>query len=91
MAAPADVPMQLNFVLFILYAAGEGDGSPLQYTHLESPRDRGLWQAAGHGVERGGHGWVTTTHSLCPETLLNGLLVPIVFLCILHDFLRTWS
>ena len=29
---------------------GEGDGTPLQYSCLENPRDRGAWWAAVHGV-----------------------------------------
>ena len=27
-----------------------GHGSPLQYSCLENPRDRGAWWATGHGV-----------------------------------------
>ena len=29
---------------------GEGDGTPLQYSCLENPMDRGAWEAAVHGV-----------------------------------------
>ena len=29
---------------------GGGHGNPLQYSCLESPTDRGAWQAAVHGV-----------------------------------------
>ena len=29
---------------------GEGNGYPLQYSWLENSRDRGAWQATGHGV-----------------------------------------
>ena len=29
---------------------GEGNGNPLQYSCLESPMDRGAWQATVHGV-----------------------------------------
>ena len=29
---------------------GEGDGTPLQYSCLENPRDGGAWWAAVHGV-----------------------------------------
>ena len=29
---------------------GEGNGSPLQYSCLENPMDRGPWGATGHGV-----------------------------------------
>ena len=31
-------------------SSGEGDGTPLQYSCLENPMDRGAWWAAGHGV-----------------------------------------
>ena len=29
---------------------GEGNGTPLQYSCLENPTDRGAWEAAVHGV-----------------------------------------
>ena len=29
---------------------GEGNGNPLQYSCLENPVDRGVWQATVHGV-----------------------------------------
>ena len=29
---------------------GEGNGSPLQYSCLGNPMDRGVWQATVHGV-----------------------------------------
>ena len=29
---------------------GEGNGTPLQYSCLETPMDRGAWQATVHGV-----------------------------------------
>ena len=31
---------------------GEGSGSPLQYSCLENPMDRGAWQATVHGVAK---------------------------------------
>ena len=31
---------------------GEGNGSPLQYSCLENPMDRGTWWATVHGVEK---------------------------------------
>ena len=34
---------------------GEGNGSPLQYTCLENPMDRGAWQPTLHGIARVGH------------------------------------
>ena len=29
---------------------GSGHGTPLQYSHLEKPMDRGAWQDTVHGV-----------------------------------------
>ena len=34
---------------------GEGNGNPLQYSYLENPMDRGVWQATVHGVTRVRH------------------------------------
>ena len=31
---------------------GEGNGTPLQYSCLENPMDRGAWQATDHGVTK---------------------------------------
>ena len=31
---------------------GEGHGSPLQYSYMENPTDRGAWQATVHGVTK---------------------------------------
>ena len=31
---------------------GEGNGSPLQYSYLENPMDRGAWWATVHGVTK---------------------------------------
>ena len=31
---------------------GEGNGNPLQYSCLENPMDRGVWQAMVHGVAK---------------------------------------
>ena len=31
---------------------GEGNGSPLQYSCLGNPMDRGAWQASDHGVAK---------------------------------------
>ena len=32
---------------------GEGNGTPLQYSCLETPIDGGAWWAAAHGVAKG--------------------------------------
>ena len=39
--------------LSMLACIGEGNGSPLQCSCLESPRDRGAWWAAAYGVAQG--------------------------------------
>ena len=31
---------------------GKGNGSPIQYSYLENPMDRGGWQATVHGVTK---------------------------------------
>ena len=33
-------------------ASGEGNDNPLWYSCLENPKDRGAWQATGHGVTK---------------------------------------
>ena len=38
---------------------GEGNGSPLQYSCLENPMDRGAWQATVYGAARVEHDLVT--------------------------------
>ena len=35
-----------------LFNLGEGNGTPLQYSCLENPMDRGAWWAAVHGVAK---------------------------------------
>ena len=39
----------MNFMVY----NGEGNGTPLQYSCLESPMDGGAWKAAVHGVAGG--------------------------------------
>ena len=34
---------------------GGGNGSPLQYSCLENPKDKGAWRATVHRVARVGH------------------------------------
>ena len=45
----SDSTEQLHFH-FSLACIGEGNGSPLQCSCLENPRDRGAWWAAAYGV-----------------------------------------
>ena len=37
----------------LMTVVGEGNGTPLQYSCLETPMDRGAWKAAVHGVAEG--------------------------------------
>ena len=42
-----------------------GEGNPLQYSCLENPVDRGVWQATVHEVRRVGHDLVTKPPPSC--------------------------
>ena len=39
---------------------GEGNGTPLQYSCLENPMDRGAWWLQSMGLLRVGHDWATS-------------------------------
>ena len=41
-----------RFIGLINEIAGEGNGTPLQYSCLENPMDGGAWWAAVHGVAK---------------------------------------
>ena len=40
------------YICVYIYIYGEGNGTPLQYSCLENPMDRGAWEAAVHGVTK---------------------------------------
>ena len=42
----------LSTLYIVVCICGEGNGTPLQYSCLENPMDRGAWWAAVHGVAR---------------------------------------
>ena len=42
---------------------GEGNGTPLQYSCLENPLDRGAWKATVPGVAKG---WIRLSHFTFP-------------------------
>ena len=44
-----------NFFTVVILLQGEGNGTPLQYSCLEHPMDRGAWWAASLGSLRVGH------------------------------------
>ena len=41
-----------KFCWYLVNKGGEGNGTPLQYSCLENPMDRGTWQATVHGVTK---------------------------------------
>ena len=43
----------LYIYMYVYTYGGEGNGTPLQYSCLENPMDRGAWKAAVHGVAEG--------------------------------------
>ena len=44
---------------------GVGNGNPLQYSCLENPMDRGVWQATVHGITTSQTGLSDLTLSSC--------------------------
>ena len=40
----------LRYLALLVHGVREGNGTPLQYSRLENPMDRGAWQAVVHGV-----------------------------------------
>ena len=40
------------YIFPVLMLSGEGNGTPLQYSCLENPRDGGAWWATVHGVTK---------------------------------------
>ena len=49
------------------YILGEGNGNSLQYSHQESPMDRGAWWATVHRVTKSRTQLSTHTHSFIPK------------------------
>ena len=47
---PSMQEMPQIWVLFLGRSPGGGHGNPLQYSCLENPTDRGVWQATVHGI-----------------------------------------
>ena len=40
----------LNLIPGLERSSGEGNAYPVQYSCLENPMDRGVWQATAHGI-----------------------------------------
>ena len=49
---PYEPPVKPLHIHILNTYLGEGNGTPLQYSCLENPMDRGAWSAAVHGVAR---------------------------------------
>ena len=43
----------VRYILYLYILAGEGNGTPFQYSCLENPMEGGAWWAAVHGVAVG--------------------------------------
>ena len=58
-------------------APGEGNGSPLQYSCLENPMDRGAWWLQSIRLQRVGHDWndLECTHAHQPYTRCFSLII----------------
>ena len=41
-----------HYLQYLGHGSREGNGTPLQYSCLENPMDRGAWWAAVHGVAK---------------------------------------
>ena len=48
-------PKRRGFNPWVGKTPGEGHGTPLQYSCLENPMDRGAWWATVHGLQRVRH------------------------------------
>ena len=58
---------------------GGGNCSPLQYSCLENPMDRGVWQATVHGIARVGHNLVTSPQDRELKDALKTVKITTVF------------
>ena len=65
------------------YTSAKRNGHPFQYSCLESPMDRGVWQATVHGVTRGRHDLDIKLLLLCLYLPLSKLLIFIQSRCVL--------
>ena len=64
---------------------GEGSGSPLQYSYLETPMDRGTWRATQHGITRVRHNLVTKPPNTWDELSLDWLQLRKEWVCLNID------
>ena len=69
---------------------GEGNGSPLQYSCLENPTDRGDWQATVHGVTKSRTRLNDFTFTFIHRKGLISLTWDIWFSLIINNLLMFW-
>ena len=55
---------KINYIQLKKNPPGEGNGNPLQYSHLENPMDIVVWQAMSMGRQRVGHNQQLNHHHL---------------------------
>ena len=67
---------------------GEGNGNPLQYSHLENPMDRGAWQITVHGTARSNQ---SILKEISPEYSLEGLMLKLKLQYLGHPMQRANS
>ena len=67
-------------------ALGGGHGNPLQYSCLENPMDRGIWQATVHGVAKS-RTWLRDCH-LCLQLYFPKFYYNhgVFWICIVQDY-----
>ena len=69
MALSALRPEEISQKKEVEKESGEGDGTPLQCSRLENPRDRGGWWAAVHGVAKSLARLSNFTFTFCSHAL----------------------
>ena len=75
----------VDSILGLERCPGGGNGSPLQYSCLGNPMDRGAWQAIVHGVEKSSTYLSTPTST---HTFLNPVF-PKIFVNDVYFFFQT--
>ena len=73
-------------------ALQEGMATPLQYSYLENPMDRGTWQAIVHGVtQRGTLSSWTHTHTILIPVTYDDKIELYLFTCLIRGLFHTES
>ena len=78
----------LGSILGLGSSPGEGNGNPLQYSHLENPMDRGACQITVHGTSRSNQ---SILKEISPEYSLEGLMLKLKLQYLGHLIWRTDS